>query len=60
MPFACGVGLCSSNCSTHKGPFPTTHKTKTKRIIKIKNPKKSIEKAKRRGKKKPAGKNRDK
>jgi hypothetical protein len=51
MPFACGVGLCSSNCSTHKGPFRTTHKTKTKRIIKIKNPKKSIEKAKRRGKK---------
>jgi hypothetical protein len=31
MPFACGVGLCSSNCSTHKGPFPTTHKTKTKK-----------------------------
>jgi hypothetical protein len=34
------------------------HTTKTKRTIKIKNPKHNIEKTKRRGKRKPARKNR--
>jgi len=51
--FAYSMGLCLSNCPTHKGGVylsPHTHKTKTKRTIKIKNPKNSIEKAKRRGK----------
>jgi hypothetical protein len=38
------MGLYSSNCPTHK--------TKTKRTIKIKNPKNNIEKAKRKGEKK--------
>jgi hypothetical protein len=39
-------GLCLGNCPTHKGRvylFPHTHKRETKRIIKIKNPKNSIE-----------------
>ncbi len=36
--FAYSMGLCSSNCPTHKGGVylsPHTHKTKTKRTIKI-------------------------
>jgi hypothetical protein len=48
------MGLCSSNYPTHKGRvylLPHPCKTKTKRKIKIKNPKNSIEKAKRREKK---------
>jgi hypothetical protein len=57
------MGLCSRNCPTHKGGiyfFSHTHKIEAKRTIKIKNPKNSIEKAKRRGKRKPTRKNRDK
>ncbi len=53
IPFACGMGLCSNNCLTHKGwvyIFPHTCKTKTKRLIT--NPKKSIEKTKNKGKNK--------
>jgi hypothetical protein len=54
--FTCGMGLCLSNCPTHKRsglPFSThTHKSKTKRIIKITNPKNSIEKTQKKGKKK--------
>ncbi len=52
IPFACGMGLCLSNCPTHKGGvylFP--NKTKTKRTMKIKNPKNNIEKDKKKGKK---------
>jgi hypothetical protein len=63
IPLACGIGLCSSNCSTHKGGiyfFPHTHKTEAKTTIKIKSPKKSIEKDKRRGKRIPTRNNRDK
>jgi hypothetical protein len=44
------MGLCLSNCPTHEGGvylFPFTHKIETKRTIKIKNPKKNIEKTKR-------------
>jgi hypothetical protein len=59
------MGICLNNCSTHKGwvylapPHPThTHKTYTKRTIKITNPKNSIEKTKRE-KRKPMKKNRD-
>jgi hypothetical protein len=47
IPLACGMGLCLSNCPTHKGGvylFPHTHKTETKRTIKIKNPKKILRK----------------
>jgi hypothetical protein len=54
IPLACGMGLCLSNCPTHKGGvylFPQTHKIETKRTIKIKNPKNNIEKAKKKGKK---------
>jgi hypothetical protein len=54
IPLTCGMGLCSNNCPTHKRwvhLFPHTCKTKTKRIIKITNPKNSIEKTKRKGKK---------
>jgi hypothetical protein len=60
IPFACGIDLCSSNYPTHKGGvylFPHPHKIKTKRTIKTKNPKNSIEKAKRREKRKPTRNN---
>jgi hypothetical protein len=46
--------------NTHKGGvylFPHPHKTETKRTIKIKNPKNSFEKAKRRKKGKPTRNN---
>jgi hypothetical protein len=46
------MGLCLSNFPTHKiGVYLFPHTHKTKRTIKIKNPKKSIENAKRREKK---------
>jgi hypothetical protein len=47
--------LCLSNYPTHRGIylFPHPHKIETKRTIKIKNPKNSIEKAQRRRKRKP-------
>jgi hypothetical protein len=54
IPLTCGMSLCSSNCPRHKGwvyLFPHTCKTKTKRIIKITNPKNNIEETKRKGKK---------
>jgi hypothetical protein len=59
------MGICLNNCPTHKGtiylfPHIHTHKTETKKTIKIKNPKNNIEKIKRREKRKPARKNRDK
>jgi len=63
IPLACGMGLCSNNCPTHKEGvylFPHTQKIETKRTIKIKNPLKNIEKAKRREKRKPARKNKEK
>jgi hypothetical protein len=49
-PLTCGTSLCSNNCPTHKGwvyLFSHTCKTKTKRIFKMINPKKNIEKTKR-------------
>jgi hypothetical protein len=60
-PLSCDMGFCLNNCLTHKGwvyLFPHTHKTKTKRIIT--NPKKSIEKTKRKEKIKPTIIKRDK
>jgi hypothetical protein len=54
IPLACGMGICSNNCLTHKGWvyfFPQTHKTQIKRLIT--NPKNSIEKTKRNKKIKP-------
>jgi hypothetical protein len=54
------MGLYSSNYSTHKGGvylFPRTHKTKTKRTIKIKNPKTILRKPKEGKKRKPTRKN---
>jgi hypothetical protein len=53
------MGLCLNNFPSRKrrvSLFLHTHTTKTKRTIKIKNPKNSIEKAKRRGKIKPTRK----
>jgi hypothetical protein len=50
-----GMGLCLSNCPTHLKQgftFSHTYKIETKKTIKIKNPKNSIGKTKRRGKKK--------
>ncbi len=50
---------------THKGgaylspPHPHTHKTETKRTIKIKNPKNNIEKTKGRERRKQIRKNKD-
>jgi len=62
IPLACGMGLCSNNCSTHKGGvslFPHIHtKQKQKEQFKLKTPKKIFKKPKE-GKKKPARKNRD-
>jgi len=63
IPLACGTSLFSNNCPTQKGwvyLFPHTCKAKTKRIIKIINPKNSIEKTKRKEKIKPIIKKRDK
>jgi len=63
IPLTCGTSLCSNNCPTHKGwvfLFPHTCKTETKRIIKIINPKNSIEITKRKEKRKPTIKKRDK
>jgi hypothetical protein len=49
-------GLCLSNCPTHKGGvylFPYhTHKIEKKKQLKFKNPKNSIEKTKRRERRK--------
>jgi hypothetical protein len=48
------MGFCFSNCPTHKEQvylFPHTH-TPKKKVIKIKNPKKHIEKTKKKIKKK--------
>jgi hypothetical protein len=54
IPLACGIGLCSSNCSTHKGGiyfFPHTHtKQKQKQQLKLKAPKKVLRKTKEGGK----------
>jgi len=42
IPLTCGMGFCSNSCPTRKGGdfFSHTHKTETKRTIKIKNPQK--------------------
>jgi len=54
IPLTCGIGLCSSNCSTHEGGiyfFPHTHtKQKQKEQLKLKAPKKILRKTKEGGK----------
>jgi hypothetical protein len=57
------MGLCSSNYSTHKGGvylFPHTHKTETKRTIKIKTPKTVLRKPNEGKNRKPTRKNTNK
>jgi len=55
------MGICSSNCPTHKGGvYLFSHMQNRNQKNKIKNPKNNIEKAKRRGKRKPTRRNRDK
>jgi len=60
ITLACGKGLCSSNCPTHKGGvyiFPTHTQNKNKKEqLKLKTPKIYIDKAKRREKKKTSKK----
>jgi len=58
-PLASGMGLCLNNCPTQLKEgftFSHTHKIETNRTIKIKNPKNSIGKTKRKGGKKPTKK----
>jgi hypothetical protein len=48
IPFACGNGLCWSNCPTHRGGlylFPHTH-TKQKEQLKSQTPKTTLKKPK--------------
>jgi hypothetical protein len=52
------MGFCSNNCPTHKGrdSFSHTHKTETKRTIKIKKTSKTVLRKTKEGEKKTSKK----